>query len=369
MKILYVTTVGLTMGFFKFFIKELINEGNSVDIATNEMEYKVADCYHEWGCKIHPISCIRLPLRSENLKAIREIKQIVQDGRYDLVHCHTPIASACTRLACRSLRKNGLKVIYTAHGFHFYKGAPLKNWLIYYPIEKLCAHWTDVLITINTEDYELAKKKFRAKRVEYVPSVGIDVDKFKNTVIDKNEKRKELGIPADSFVILSVGELNENKNHQVIIKALGEISDSKIHYVIAGSGNKTAELQTLADSLSVNLHLLGHRDDVAELYKMADVYILPSIREGLNVSIMEALASELPVICSDIRGNRDLIVDEKGGFLCDSHDSKQFCEKIMLLAKDRKLCEQQGQFNKEYVEKFSKDNVIPQVLAVYESLN
>ena len=310
MKILYVTTVGSTMDFFKPFVKELIDGGNLVNIATNEKERAVSNCFKEWGCNVYQLSCSRSPLKKGNLKAIKEIKRIVYQGGYDIVHCHTPIAAACTRFACKSLRKKGAKVIYTAHGFHFYNGAPKKNWMFYYPIEKLCARWTDVLITINKEDYELAKRKLHAKQVEYVPGVGIDVDKFAKAEVDKLQKRREIDIPEDAFMLLSVGELNDNKNHQVVIKALADIGDSNMHYAIAGKGEKKEDLDKLAKKLNVNLHLLGYRSDVAELYKIADLYVLPSIREGLNVSVMEAMASGCPTIVSRIRGNTDMVPSE-----------------------------------------------------------
>lgn len=309
MKILYVTTIGITMGFFDPLVKELIEEGNVVDIATNENGAKVPDCYREWGCKIYSLSTSRSPFSYGNIKAIGEIKKIVKDGGYEIVHCHTPLAAMATRLACKGLRKNGVKVIYTAHGFHFYKGAPKKNWLIYYPMEKLCARWTDVLITINREDYELAQKKMKAKKVEYVPGVGIEIEKFENTVVDIEKKRQELGLPKDAYVLLSVGELNENKNHRVVIEALGKINNSSIHYLIAGKGNKKEELEQLAKERNVNLHLLGYRKDVAELYKTADLFVHPSFREGLPVSVMEALASGTPCIVSNIRGCADLVKD------------------------------------------------------------
>ena len=307
MKILYITTIGGTMTFFKTIIKDLIEEGNTVDIATNEVISPVQDEYKQWGCKVFHMDWSRLPLDRGNHKAINQLKSVVVNGNYDIVHCHTPIAAAITRYACKNLRRNGLKVIYTAHGFHFYHGAPLRNWIIYYSIEKICAHWTDVLITINVEDFERAKRKLKAKRIEYVPGVGINVEKFKYTVVDKAAKRKEIGVPEDAYVILSVGELNENKNHQIVIKALGEIADSNIHYIIAGSGNQEDHLKRLAKEKNVNLHLLGYRSDVAELYKIADLYIHPSFREGLCVSIMEAAASGVPVACSRIRGNVDII--------------------------------------------------------------
>ena len=311
MKILYVTTIGATMLFFKSFIRQLLDEGNTVDIATNENVSRVPECYKEWGSIIYQIDTSRSPLNKGNIKAIKQIKQLVEREKYDIVHCHTPIAAMCTRLACLKVRKNVTKVFYTAHGFHFYKGAPLKNWLAYYPVEKVCAHFTDMLITINKEDYELAKKKMKAKCVKYVPGVGIDLGKFEKVVIDKNAKRKELGIPNDKTLLLSVGELNENKNHETVIRA---IEGWNVYYIIAGSGPLQNHLQNVIDELGMGTRviLLGYRGDVEELYQIADVYILPSIREGLNVSVMEAMASKLPVVCSNIRGNRDL-VDEKGG--------------------------------------------------------
>lgn len=362
MKILYVTTIGATMPFFESFIRQLFDEGNTVDIATNENISRVPECYKEWGSIVYQIDTSRSPLNKGNIKAVKQIKQLVEREKYDIVHCHTPIAAMCTRLACFKARKNGTKVFYTAHGFHFYKGAPLKNWLVYYPVEKVCAHFTDMLITINKEDYELAKKKMKAKRVEYVPGVGIDLGKFEKVVIDKNAKRKELGIPNDKTLLLSVGELNENKNHETVIRA---IERWNVYYIIAGSGPLQNHLQNVIDELGLGakVMLLGYRRDVEELYQIADVYILPSIREGLNVSVMEAMASKLPVVCSKIRGNRDL-VDEKGGILFDPHSVYQ-CRKAIerVLRLNR---EQLGKYNNEKTKILSVDSVNAQMRILYE---
>jgi glycosyltransferase involved in cell wall biosynthesis len=310
MKILYVTTIGGTMNFFIDLIRDLISSSHTVDIATNEDSSRVPNCYHEMGCKVFQISTSRSPFSAGNLRAIIQIKKIAKD--YDIIHCHTPLAGMATRIGCRGLRKKGKKVIYTAHGFHFYSGCPLKNWLIYFPIERLCSRWTDTLITINQEDYERAKKVLKAKRIEYVPGVGINTRRFRNASIDKAQKRIELGVPVNARMLLSVGELNENKNHQVVIKAISIINDKDLHYVIAGEGKKENFLKSLAKSLGVqnNVHFLGFRRDVEELYKCADLYVLPSIREGLNVSIMEAMSSGLPCIASNIRGNTDMIPEE-----------------------------------------------------------
>ncbi len=353
MKILYVTTIGITMRFFESFVRKLLNEGHTVDIATNEAESKVPECYRDWGCRVHVIPTSRFPFSKGNITAIKQIHEIVKINKYDLVHCHTPVAAMCTRLACCRLRKQGIRVFYTSHGFHFYKGAPLKNWLLYYPVEKLCSYWTDILITINQEDYSLAQKKMKAKRIEYVPGVGIDLEKFGGITVDKEKKRRELEIPEDATLLLSVGELNKNKNHETVIRA---IADLDVYYIIAGHGELLEHLQCLIDELKLTdrVKLLGYRNDISELCKVADAFVFPSYREGLSVSVMEAMASGLPVVCSRIRGNTDLI-DENGGVLFDPHSVEQ-CRKAVrrMLNCEKK---EMGDYNKGVVRKFGYQNV------------
>lgn len=369
MRILYITTIGNTMRFFLPFIKKLISDNHVVDIATNENVGKtpVADNYRELGCRVYQISCSRSPMNSGNRRAIKEIKKIVNDTFYDIVHCHTPIAAACTRMACRNIRNKGTKVIYTAHGFHFYSGAPLKNWLLFYPVEKICAQWTDALITINKEDYARAIEKFKIENIEYVPGVGIDVKKFADDKTDKTMKRKELGIPTDSYVLLSVGELNDNKNHQIVIKALGDLKEKNMHYVIAGEGPQHEALVKLASELGVDkqFHLLGYRSDVSELYRMADVYILPSIREGLNVSIMEAMSSGLPCIVSDIRGNRDMVDEGNGGYLVDPMQKNAF---VKAISKIKKVGFDMGSYNKKKATMFESEIINASMTKIYDKV-
>ena len=363
MRILYVTTIGTTMGFFNSYVKTLIGDGHTIDIATNEKDSRVPECYREWGCKIHHIDTSRSPLSMGNLKAIKQIKRIVASGNYDIVHCHTPVAAMCTRLACRKVRKKGTRVIYTAHGFHFFKGAPLKNWLIFYPVEKVCARFTDVLITINKEDYELAKIKLRAKRVEYVPGVGIDTEAFAASSVDVSEKRREIGVPDGARLLLSVGELNANKNHKTVLEAMKLIGDDSIHYAIAGKGALRDELGALADELGIGqrVHLLGYREDVRELYHAADVFVHPSYREGLPVSVMEAMASGLPVVASRIRGNVDLI-KEGGGILVSPADTNGFAEAIRTALADGSAM---GEYNKNAINDFSFDVVEKMLEEIY----
>lgn len=327
------------MGFFSNLIEDLLKKGHTVDIATNEDDFPVANCYKEWGCKIHHISCTRSPLNKKTVVAVKEIKQIVTQNDYDIVHCHTPIAAMCTRLACVKFRKNGGKVFYTAHGFHFYKGAPLKNWLIYYPIEKICSYFTDTLIAINKEDFNFAKKHLNAKSTQHVAGVGIDVDRFSKVEISKEEKRKELGLPKEAVVLTSVGELNQNKNHQVVLKAMSLLKNENLYYIIAGQGENADNLLLLAKELKLenNFKLLGQRTDIPEIYKASDICCFPSFREGLPVAVMEAMATGLPIVSGNNRGARDLCENEVNGFLCNPLSCEEFASAINTIISNTDL--------------------------------
>lgn len=367
MRILYVTTIGLTMGFFDSYIRELLDEGHVVDIATNETDTKVPDCYREWGCTIYPIDTSRSPLNPGNLKAIRQIKELVSQNGYDIVHCHTPIAAMCTRLACRSARKAGLKVLYTAHGFHFYKGAPLPNWLIFYPIEKICSYFTDVLITINGEDYALARKKMKAKQIAYVPGVGVDIQKFQDTKIDRKEKRRELDVPENAVLLVSVGELNQNKNHEVVIRAMAQLHNPGIHYMIAGEGPLREHLHGLAQELDVSnqVHLLGYRKDIAQLCRAADICVFPSIREGLGLAAVEGMATGLPLIASDNRGTRDYAVHRVNALVCRHDSVEEFADAISQLAGNPGLRNEMGSKNVEIAKKYDIVSINAQMKQLY----
>lgn len=369
MKILYVTTISPTINaFFKPHIQMLINEGHSVDLACNYQDTPLDEFYSRLGCNFHQIDFSRSPLSSSNLRAYGQLKQLIKVSNYDIVHCHTPNAAAITRLVCRKFRKkNGLKVFYTAHGFHFYKGAPLKNWLLYYPVEKICSHFTDLILTMNLEDYTLAQKKMKAKSVAYVHGVGIDLSRF-DVEADENVKRQEIGVPENAVVLISVGELIERKNHKVVLKALSEINDDNIHYVIVGKGPLHQELEEYARTLNIagKVHFLGYRKDVPELYKAADVCCFPSIHEGLPVALMEAMACGLPVVCSKIRGNTDLVNDEYSGFLVDTNDIKGYVTAIAKISADKLMQKDFGEKNKQKVRDFSLDIVLEEMKKLYE---
>jgi len=360
MRILYVTTVPGTMKFFLAHFKVLIEEGHTIELACN-CGYNIPDSIHELGSVIHNIPFSRSPFSRGNIAAIKELKNLVKANKYDIVHTHTPNASACVRLACRNLRKHGLKVFYTAHGFHFYKGAPLKNWLIYYPVEWLLAHWTDKLITINQEDYTLAQKCMHAKEVLYLPGVGIDLTRFGGSAMDKDRKRKELDIPINATLLISVGELNKNKNHEIVIKA---IKDMDVHYIIVGNGDKREYLQNLIDDegLTGRVKLLGYRSDVKDLYITSDIFAFPSFREGLSVALMEAMASGLPCVVSRIRGNIDLI-DENGGALFDPHSVEECRNAINKVLSNNSV--KFDAYNANKIRQFGNLNVLEEIKNIY----
>ena len=299
------------------------------------------------------------------------MRRLMRENRYDLVHCHSPIGGAICRAANRvsgDYRKS--KMIYTAHGFHFYQGAPKVNWLLYYPIEKLCARWTDVLITINREDHRLAEKQMRAGETIYVPGVGVDVEKLAAVCVNREEKLCSLGIAPEAFVIFSVGELNSNKNHRVIIEAMAKMEHANVHYVIAGRGAGGAQLQELAQryGLEKKVHVLGYRSDVPELMAVADLYAFPSYREGLPVSMMEAMAMGRAVVCSRIRGNVDLLEDTKGGFLLAPDDVDGFAAAIEKILRDGALRQQMGAHNKAVMRNFDRKTVEKTMAELYGSV-
>lgn len=337
--------------------------------AKNDFENK-KECIIPYCDEYYDIPFERYPFNFKNIQAYRKLKKIIEEEKFDIIHCHTPVASILTRLGAIKSRKYGTKVIYTAHGFHFFKGSPLINWVIYYPIEKMCSYFTDVLVTINKEDYNLAMKKMKANKIYYIPGVGIDINKYSDVNVDECEKRKELGITKDDIMILSVGELSKRKNHKVIIRALAEIKEINIHYFIAGRGNLKKYLLRLCTKLDIQnrVHFLGFRSDINELCKVSDIFSFPSKQEGLPVALMEAIACGLPVICSNIRGNNDLVENEVNGFLCDYDSIYDFRKTIEKLIKDDDLREKFSKNNKDIMVKFDIKNVMKEMESMYEKL-
>lgn len=314
--------------------------------------------------KFYDINFARFPFSKTNIKAYKQLKKIIKENNYDIIHCHTPVAGVLTRLAARNCKNT--TVIYTAHGFHFFKGAPLLNWLIYYPVERFCAMFTDKLIAINKEDYERAKKFSLRKngKVYCVPGVGIDIEKIRNTKVDVCQKKKELCIPENIPVLLSVGELIKRKNHETVLNALRKLKNHNFVYLICGRGILDNYLHEQVKKLDLidKVKLLGFRKDIAEICKSVDLFIFPSYQEGLPVALMEAMAANLPVIASNVRGNRDLINKEN---LFEPDDADAL---VRLIEKQLDNIENSKRSKVEYknLEQYSLKNVLKQMAEIYK---
>ncbi|CAI8872463.1 glycosyltransferase family 4 protein [Priestia megaterium] len=315
----------------------------------------------------HHFDIQRSPYSFKNLKAYRQLKKIMKSHKFDAIHCHSPMGGVLARLAAKSV---GITpIIYTAHGFHFYKGAPLVNWLVYYPIEKLLSKYTDILITINREDYQAAKK-LNASKVVHIPGIGVDVNRFSDLVISREDKRKELGISKDTVILLSIGEMIRRKNHETAIKALANLNNQNFVYLICGKGEEEGNLRRLVKSLSLEdkVKFLGFRNDVPEICIASDIFVFPSYQEGLPVSVMEAMSAGLPIVCSEIRGNTDLIENGKGGYLLNPKDEEGFTRSIKKLIENKELRQLISERNVEEVRKYSKENIKDRMKAIYSGV-
>ncbi|MDI6452377.1 glycosyltransferase family 4 protein [Peloplasma aerotolerans] len=358
----------------------LTSLGFHVDVACNfdngsiTSQEKVDTFKRELIDSDYQVHNLPIPRSITKLKKIYQSYKIVnklcQTNNYEIVHCHSPIGGFIARLACKKARKKGTKVIYTAHGFHFYKGAPIKNWIIYYTIEKMLSKFTDTIITMNIEDYQNAKR-FSTKNTIYIPGIGIDVDLIKNTVINKSSKRKQLGLTDEDFVFISIGQLSVRKNHEVIIKALSLVTNDSIKLIICGLGELESYLQKLVNDLGLKKRVIftGYRSDVYELLHMSDAFIFPSLQEGLPVSLMEAMAVGLPVVCSRIRGNIDLIQDGINGLLMNPKDIEATSKNINLIYKDKIIRQKMSENNIKIINNYDKNIIRFEMLKLYKQYN
>ena len=312
-------------------VKTLQGLGYEVHYASNFNNVSYGTDNHRLdgtGIVRHQVDFARSPFDFKAHKAAcRQLKELMQKEEFSLLHCHTPVGAALSRIVAAPYRKHGMKVIYTVHGFHFYKGAPLKYWLMFYPVERFLAGKTDVLITINEEDFARAKRFCRRKktRVEQLPGVGVDIDYWSGKNLEPGEReamrtsiRQELGVADAEQMLLSVGELIPRKNHEAVIRALAEEKEKGatcFRYFICGQGDLKEYLQNLIDELELSkeVTLLGYRNDIRNLLYGADLFVFPSKQEGMPMALMEAAAAGVPLKASDIRGNREVVRDSAEG--------------------------------------------------------
>lgn len=366
-KALYVATVDIHIKSFHLpYLKLLHDNGYEVHVATNgDEKFPFCDIKHQ-------ICIERSPFKLSNLKAIKQLRKIIEKEKFDIVHCHTPMGAVVARLASKKARKiYGTRVIYTAHGFHFYKGAPKLNWLLFYPIEKYLAKYTDTLITINNEDYCLAQKKFskRCKDIQYVPGVGIDIKKFDIKLSKKDQKdfKESLGLKESDYVLTCVARLDRNKNQLFLINVVEELVryNNSIHLLLVGPDELNGYYQKIVDSkkLSNNIHFLGRRNDIPELLSISNIIVSASLREGLPVNIIEAIATGKPVVAYKCRGVIDLIEQGKNGYIVDN--IQEMVQYIKRLSKSNDLTEKIINFNRKKSEKFSIEHVSKMINDIY----
>ncbi len=318
------------------------------------------------GIPYHQIDFDRNALKLHKYrKPLRQIQEILELGDFIAVHCHSPIGGVLGRIAGRHA---GLKVLYTAHGFHFFKGATPLHWALFYPAERLLSHWTDTLITINSEDHARAQT-FHAGQTYRISGAGVDLERYRRHGKERFHVLQELGVPEDAVVFLSIGELNANKNHAVLLRALQKLNNPHLHLIIAGTGKRRDALAELAKSLDLEkqVHLAGFRTDVPDLLHASDVFCFPSRREGLGFTAIEAMAAGLPLITSNRHGILDYSKDGVTGFTCDPDDADAFADAMRTLAEDSELRRTMGRHNSSAAEAFALDTVLAQMREIYEN--
>ncbi|MEG0285080.1 MAG: glycosyltransferase family 4 protein [Vagococcus sp.] len=374
-KVLFVATVvkGHIDVFHIPFLKMFKENGwETTVIAKNNYE-NPEDCIIPFCDNFIDMPFERNPFNYSNVKCYCELKKIINNSEFDIIHCHTPVGSVVTRLsALKKRRTSNMKVIYTAHGFHFFKGAPFLNWIVYYPVEKLLSKFTDILITINEEDYSIAKKKFYTKQIELVPGIGVDLEKFNNNLVKKDNRNQELsliGKKNDKFTLSCIGELNKNKNQEFLLKTVAYLVKKEIDVCLflIGEGPEREYLEKICFDLNIskNVFFLGYRNDIPLLLGMTDVAMSVSKREGLPVNVIEAMASGLPIVASNCRGNNDLVIDNVNGYVIESYSEEEYGDKLIQLLSNKEMYNEFSRNSKKLSQKYSIQSINTKMKRIY----
>ncbi len=315
----------------------------------------------------------RSPFSPKNMAAYRQLRRVVEAGGYDIIHCNTPAVGVLTRLAARRSRKvQGTRVFYTAHGFHFFRGAPLLYWLLYYPVEKFMCRYTDTLITINKEDSQLVQSRFRVHSF-HLHGVGADSARFHPvSEEEKQALRQQLGLPQEDHLILCVGELIPRKNMFTLIRVAELLVPRmpRIRFLIAGNGPMAGKLQELIHQLKLEEHvcLLGYKRRVQQYMQAADIVVSCSLQEGLGLNLVEGMMCGKPVVAADNRGHREFVQEGVSGFLVPLTQDEAYTERLLQLLSDRALCERMARAAIEAAQPFSVSRVRPELAGLYNLL-
>lgn len=370
MKVLFIASVYRHLTAFHIpYMNYLQSKGYEVWAAGAEDD-QIKKELAELGITCVDISFSRSPLKKGNIEAYRMLRKLFTEGAFDLVHVHTPVAALLTRIAFRHSSRG--KIIYTAHGFHFYKGAPMANWFIYYPLERLAARWTDSLITMNDEDFERAMKMgFLKGSVHYVHGVGVEPVSMSGSMESKLTLKRVLGIKDDSVVVSYIAEINQNKNHQFLLKnwkLIKEKSPTAVLLLIGNGDMRSEIVKFIEENQLEDINVLGHRNDVHELLQITDIVSLLSHREGLPKSIMEAMAASIPCVVTDTRGLRDLITNDENGFVVPHGDDTTLIESFVTLMNDEEKRLAMGTAARQDVEPYRLENVLQEYIAIYDDV-
>ena len=368
-KVLFIATEdqGHIMKFHLPYLKEFQKAGFEVHVACAG-DQEIPYCDRKISIPFH-----REPLRYTNFLAYKKLKQAVESDNYEIIHCHTPVGGVLGRLAARKVRRKGTKVMYTAHGFHFFRGSSRLSWLLYYPVEKFLSQWTDCLVTINKEDYRMAEERhFHAKRLAYVHGMGVDLNRFYQASVEEQcSLRRELGLSDDAFVMLLAADYNRNKNQKLLIRTVEALKEEvpEIMLLLVGEGILATEYRTMVRDLNLEDHvrILGFRRDICKLLKASDLAVSGSFREGLPVFLMEAMATGLPIVATDCRGNRDLVIDGKNGRLVGIDSLDEFVEAVKQLSGSKEERHAMGAEALQAVCLYNQEAVIEEMRGVYQA--
>ncbi|MET4560632.1 glycosyltransferase family 4 protein [Lysinibacillus parviboronicapiens] len=357
--------------FHRPFMKWFQEKGYEVHaVGSNSLGRKAE--IEEMGVICHDIDFERLPLSRRNINAYKQLKKLFSTHYFDLIHVHTPTASFLIRYAAKKAQQG--KIVYTAHGFHFFKGSSTKNWLAFYPAEKLAAKWTDALIVMNKEDF-ISGERLGFKKNEdlfFVNGVGVDLKEYKvNNPEGDNFLKTELKLENDAVLITCVAELSKRKNQFFLLENWGSIISKaqNVHLVFVGKGPDEEKIKTFINEHDIsNVHLLGYRTDVPKIISASDIITLVSKQEGLPRCLMEGMAVGKPIISTNIRGSADLVSNEQTGFLVDLDDSENLIKSIIELAENEEMRYEFGHNAKIKIEKYSINNVLKDMENIYSKL-
>lgn len=363
-KFLMVTTIQNTIEAFLIpHIKMLEKNGYEVWIATNIYKDIPEELKNN---KWINISFSRNPFSKNSFKAIKEMRELIKNNDFEMVHFHTPVAAFLGRYAV--IKEKQKNIIYTAHGFHFFEGAPLINWCIYYPMEKIALNWTDKIITINEEDYQRAKAMATSKTEIYkIDGVGLDLEKYRNG--DAQKIRQELSIEDNEFVITMIGELNKNKNQIQLLKAVSLLKNENIdniRVILVGIGYQEDHLKEESEKNKLKVDFLGFRKDIKDIIAASDIICSMSYREGLPRNLMEGMAQGRPFVVTNIRGNKDIIKENRNGFLVEVDNINETADRIQRFIADKELVSKIAQNNFIDVNKYSIEKIIKDMEKIYE---